>query len=108
MLLEKLNHYLQIWKLSNPQPLAQTHTSDVYTVTFNGETVVLKILNEMGIVDESGGAVALTCFNGKGAVRLLRHDSGAQLLEYVGGTDLVPMVEAGKDEEATIIIADVL
>jgi streptomycin 6-kinase len=103
-----LKHYLQRWKLSNPQPLAQTNTSDVYTVDFNGATVVLKILNEIGIADEGGGAVALSCFNGKGAVRLLHHDNGAHLLEYVGGTDLVPMVQEGNDEQATLIIADVL
>jgi streptomycin 6-kinase len=103
-----LKHYLQLWELSNPQPLAQTNTSDVYTVDFNGATVVLKILNETGITDEGGGAVALSCFNGNGAVRLLHHDNGVHLLEYVGGTDLVSMVAEGNDEQATLIIGDVL
>jgi streptomycin 6-kinase len=105
---EKLHYYLQTWGLTNAQPLAQTNTSHVYTVDFKGETVVLKILNDVGMADEQGGAVALNCFNGNGAVRLLHHDSGAQLLEYVGGSDLVPMVQKGGDEQATLIIGDVL
>jgi streptomycin 6-kinase len=105
---EKLNHYLQLWQLSNAQPLAQTNTSDVYTVDYNGEKAALKILNETGIHDESGGAVALHCFNGQGAVKLLRHDTGAHLLEFVGGTDLVAMVREGHDEQAAAIIGDVL
>lgn len=105
---EKLNDYLQRWGLSNAESLAQTATSNVYKVIFNGEQAVLKILTPIGVADEQGGAVALNCFDGQGAVKLLRHDEGAHLLEFVGGTDLVSMVHNGNDEQATMIIADVL
>lgn len=108
MMSTRLNYYLQCWGLFNAQLVDQTNTSHIYTVDFNGERVVLKILTDIGMADEQGGAVALRCFNGKGAVRLLRHDTGAHLLEYVGGTDLVPMVDEGNDEQATVIIADIL
>ena len=39
-----LDHYLKIWNLSDPQPLAETVTSQLYTVTAESERVVLKLL----------------------------------------------------------------
>jgi streptomycin 6-kinase len=103
-----LTHYLRVWELRDPQLLAQTATSDVYAVQSNGTTVVLKALTPIGVADEQQGARALQCFDGRGAVRLWRHDDGAQLLEYVGGEDLIPMVKRGEDQQATAIIAEVL
>lgn len=100
----KLNDYLSEWKLSNPQLVAQTLTSHIYTVVHEGETVVLKLLSSAE-VDEQRGALALRYFDGHGAVRLLRFDDGAQLMEYAPGAALVTLVEQGKDEEATRIIA---
>ena len=38
-----LNHYLQAWNLSDPQPLTETPTSHLYIVTRAGERVVLKL-----------------------------------------------------------------
>lgn len=105
---DKLNHYLQKWRLSNPHLLAQTATSHVYTVEWNGETVVLKLLTPIGVHDEHAGAIALDCWDGNGAVRLFQHDDEAHLMEYIDGTDLLPMVENGDDEQATIIIAETL
>jgi streptomycin 6-kinase len=104
----ELKHYLTAWQLSDPQPLAQTSTSHVYTVQHAGKTVVLKLLTPLGVKDESSGAVALRHFDGHGAVRLLHSDTGAHLLEYANGDDLIPMVARGQDEAATVIIADVL
>lgn len=104
---DKLKHYLSAWNLSEPQPLAQTATSHVYTVTFEGARVVLKILTPIGH-EERSGAIALRCFNGHGAVTLYREDDGAHLLEYVEGDDLVGMVKSGQDDRATAIIGDVL
>jgi streptomycin 6-kinase len=104
---EKLNHYLKTWDLANPQLLAETATSHVYTVTSNGATAVLKLLTPIGS-EERSGAVALRLFDGRGAVRLLRADDQAHLLEYAEGGDLVPLVQSGQDEKATEIIAGVL
>lgn len=58
--------------------------------------------------EEREGAIALEHFNGRGAVRLLRHDLNAHLLEYADGDDLVDMVKRGDDAQAARIIADVL
>ena len=104
---KKLNYYLTAWNLSNPQLLTQTMTSHIYTVTYETETVILKLLSPSE-TDEQRGAVALRCFDGHGAVRLLRYDEGAQLMEYAAGDELVTLVERGEDENATHIIAQVI
>ena len=82
-------------------------TSHIYTVTHKTETVILKLLAAFE-VDEQRGVLALSHFNGHGAVRLIRHDDGAQLLEYATGDELVTLVERGEDEKATSIIAQVI
>jgi len=102
-----LQYYLDHWNLSDPQPLAETYTSFVYTVCQDGETAVLKLLKPVG-EEERSGALALRYFDGLGAIHLLRDDDGAHLLEYTPGDDLVPIVKAGQDEAATAIIARVL
>jgi streptomycin 6-kinase len=102
-----LEHYLEAWQLSEPRPLAQTPTSHVYTVRQNGTTVVLKLLTSYG-VEERVGALALRHFDGRGAVRLLRSDADAQLLEYADGDDLGGLVQNGQDAAATAIIGDVI
>jgi streptomycin 6-kinase len=107
MMTDQLNHYLQAWDLSDPQPLASTVTSNLYTVTLNGTRTVLKLLTPVGD-EERMGALALRYYDGRGAVRLLRNDDQAQLLEYAAGEDLTGMVRNGDDERATEIIADVL
>jgi streptomycin 6-kinase len=104
---EKLNEYLTAWDLSNPRLLSQTVTSHIYTVVHGGVIVVLKLLSSSE-VDEQRGALALRYFDGRGAVRLLRYDDGAQLIEYASGDALVTLVEHGEDEKATQIIAQVI
>jgi len=103
-----LSHYVREWDLSDPQPLAKTATSTVYTVTYQDERVVLKLLTPIGIDDEQSGAVALDYWNGSGAVKLLRHGLNAHLLEYAEGENLTTLVERGGDEQSTEIIAEVL
>jgi streptomycin 6-kinase len=103
-----LRHYLQTWKLSEAKFLASTATSHLYTVQRHGTTVVLKLLTTVGRQDEQGAAAALMWFAGQGAIRLLRHDDHALLLEYVAGDDLTTLVASGQDEAATHIIADVV
>ena len=104
---KKLKYYLNTWNLSNPQLLTQTVTSHIYTVTHDTETVILKLLSASE-TEEQRGAAALHYFGGHGAVRLLRHDDGAQLMEYAAGDELVTLVERGEDENATRIIAQVI
>ncbi len=105
--IEKLNNYLAAWDLSNPQFLEQTMTSRIYTVIHRNEKVILKLLSSSE-ADEQRGAFALRYFNGHGAVKLLRYDEGAQLMEYAVGDALVTLVERNEDENATRIIAQVI
>src|SRR5215831_20457984 len=79
-----LRHYMQTWRLAAPQHLTSTATSHVYTVQHHGDTVILKLLTPVGQEDEQGAAAALTWFASHGAIRLLRSDAHALLLEYVG------------------------
>jgi streptomycin 6-kinase len=102
-----LDHYLTAWSLRNPRPLAQTPTSSVYVVTLDRVEVVLKILSPYG-AEERPGAVALRHFDGNGAVRLLRSDDHAHLMEYAPGEEVAEWVKNGQDETATEIIADVI
>jgi streptomycin 6-kinase len=104
---DALTHYLDTWNLSDPQLLAETVTSKVYTVTTDGTQVILKILNPLE-TEEQNGAIALRYFGGRGTVRLLCYDDGAHLLEYADGEDLSAMARNGHDDQATAIIADVL
>jgi streptomycin 6-kinase len=103
----RLGGYLTAWHLSDPRPLARTATSDLYTVSWKGETVVLKLLTDHGW-EEQRGAAALRHFDGRGAVRLYRSDATAQLLEYAAGEELFAVVERGDDQGAVRIIAAVL
>lgn len=103
-----LNHYLRLWNLRDPELLAQTRTSHVYTVMRSGERVVLKLLTPIGVEDESGAVVALHHFDGHGAVRLLARDDRAHLLEYAGDEELARMVSRGDDLAAAVVIAGVL
>ena len=102
-----LHYYLDAWNLTNPHLLTQTPTSRIYTVAHADETVVLKLL-AASETKEQTGALALRYFAGRGAVRLLRYDAGAHLLEYAAGDELVTLVERGEDETATRIIAQVI
>jgi streptomycin 6-kinase len=104
---EHLNTYLTHWELSQPELLATTPTSHVYTVRKNGAAAVLKLLTPYGW-EERAGAVALRHWDGHGAIRLYEADENAQLVEYVEGDDLVTLVQRGDDAEATRIIAEVI
>lgn len=102
-----LEEYLTNWNLTDPQLLAQTPTSYVYTVLHEGEQRVLKLLTAYGW-EERSGAVALRHWNGQGAIHVYEFDQNAQLLEYASGDELVTLVERGDDAQATHIIAGVL
>ena len=105
---DTLNHYLRLWNLRDPEPLAHSPRGTVYTAYQNTEKVVLKLFTPIGAEDEADGAVTLCYFDGYGAVRLLAHDERAHLLEYAGDEELAQMVSRGDDLAAAAIIAGVL
>lgn len=105
---DNLARYLDQWMLEAPRPLAHTPTADVYIVSWEAGDAVLKILTPLGQKDEADGTTALRYFAGDGAVRLLREDTGACLLEYAAGESLLQTVKAGRDDAAAEIIGQVL
>lgn len=104
---ERLNKYMAKWQLSDVVHYDETHTSQIYVVTYQEKPAILKLLHP-DETEEQRGAIALRYFNGHGAVQLYRSDQGAQLLEYAFGTELAALVRKGQDEEATHILADVI
>lgn len=96
------------WALGPLTPLATTATGALFRTEKDGAPAVLKILTETGAADERGAPVFLSACNGAGAVRLLAHDDGAQLLEYCDGPSLRSLVEQGRDEAAAAILCDCL
>ncbi|MGE0631956.1 MAG: aminoglycoside phosphotransferase family protein [Pseudobdellovibrionaceae bacterium] len=108
MTANSLEQYVSKWKLSDPQLLTKTFTSDVYKVKHEGDFAVLKILNEKGQEFEARGALVLKCFNGNGSARLIDFDQGAHLMEFIDGPTLKGLVIEKKDDEAIEIISEVI
>lgn len=103
-----LKFYCEQWALSGHHLIASTPTSQIFLVSREGQSAVLKVFTEKGRQFESKGALVLRIFAGNGAVKLLEADEGAHLLEFVGGESLRPLVMAGRDDFATQIAAEVL
>jgi streptomycin 6-kinase len=82
-----MHSYIEKWDLHDPDVMPETRTSKLCRVVqgVNGEKAVLKFLKPLGIADEANGARILDYYNGVGAVRVIRYDEGAHLLEYADG-----------------------
>jgi len=73
----------------------------------HGEPVVLKVVKAPG--DEWRCGEVVSAFGGRGMVRALEHVDGAALFErVVPGTELVELTRRGRDDEATLVLADVI
>jgi streptomycin 6-kinase len=96
--------YKSLWALSNLTPIAKTITSNLYKADRDDTIVVLKVLTPLGMSDEAPGALFLEWLDGDGAVRILRHDAGAHLLEYLPG----PTLKSRPDREAATVMADLI
>jgi len=104
----ELNAYCSKWSLKEATLLTSTSTSVLYRVLFNEQNAILKIFSEKGKQSESNGSIVLLYFEGNGAVRLLRNDAGAQLLEHADGQQLKALVVGGQDAAATEIMSQVM
>ena len=72
----------------------------------NGDSVVLKVSS---FSDEMNSGTVLRAFQGAGTVRVLQSDHGAVLLERLDpATELVEIVRADRDDEATHILASTI
>lgn len=105
----KAQTYAITWELSNVVPLARTTMGLLQRVTCaDGTFAVLKTLSEIGLREEGTAPLVLKAFAGSGAVRVLRSDNGAHLLEYCSGPRLLDL-ESGYDDDVAIpILADVV
>ncbi len=94
------------WRLRPDGDPSTTTTSRLIPVrTEDGTAAMLKIAHEP---EEARGAALLTALDGRGAVRVLRRDHQALLMERaMGRRDLVSMVRSGEDDAATRIVCDV-
>lgn len=69
--------------------------------------VVLKVVHTAD--DEKNGGAVAAAFDGHGMVRVLEHLPGAVLMEELRpATPLVDLVNAGQDDEATMVLAEVI
>jgi streptomycin 6-kinase len=109
-----LDPFVRLWGLSldgvpslpggrEPYPGA----GEVAFVRRDGRPLVLKLLPKGG--DEWRSGAALAHWEGRGAARLAEQAPGAVLIERaVPGDELAQMVAAGRDEEATRVLCDVM
>ena len=72
----------------------------------NGNPVILKVGS---LSDEMNSGTVLDAFQGAGTVKVHKSDHGAVLLERLDpATELVELVRAGRDDEATHILANTI
>jgi len=84
-----------------------SETSALVFGTSAGRPVVLKVTRGDG--DEWRSGEIASAFGGRGVVQVYEHVDGAALLErLVPGTPLVSLVLAGRDDEATDVLAALL
>ncbi|GAA1804582.1 aminoglycoside phosphotransferase family protein [Agromyces neolithicus] len=95
--------WLRRWRLRPDADPVTTASSTLIPVrTEHGEPAMLKLAQTD---EEARGADLLVALDGRGAARVLEREGPAVLIERAtGDRDLVRMVEAGHDDEATRII----
>lgn len=95
--------WLRRWRLRLVGDLHTTSSSTLMPVlTEEGAAAMLKIAHTE---EEERGGELLAALDGHGAARVLRRDGEAALIERATGPgDLVQLVRAGRDDEATRII----
>lgn len=108
MMTYKFSNYESRWKLSEPTLLASTLTSFIYKVKYQKTDAILKIFTDKGQKSETKGALALSCFAGKGALHLLNADADAYLIEYLDGQSLKNITTYENDKRITEIICEVV
>lgn len=104
---KELKDIENLWQLQHMQPYATTFSSHIYLAQYQGTPVTLKFIKPES--DEHHSPEILRYFGGKGAAKLLQSQENALLLEYLDSElSLKELVEQGKDDEATHIIASVI
>ena len=98
--------YLVRWSLVADGDEIVTRAARLLPVRQADEAAMLRIATHP---EAKGGDVLLTWWDGEGAVRVLEADGDALLLERAeGDRSLVEFARSGRDDEATLIICDVI
>lgn len=101
-----LVRWLGRWDLVPDGAPIETPTSVLLPVRRRGEPAMLKVAREE---EERRGGCLMAWWNGEGAARVLAYDDPAILLERLDGQrSLAALVAAGRDDEASRILCDVL
>lgn len=98
--------FLQRWNLASAGESFETPTSWLEPVSLGSERAMLKVYKPTS--DEHGAAELLSWYGGDGAVRVLRSDHAAILLEWAGTQDLAMVPGTAADDEAAEILAQVV
>jgi streptomycin 6-kinase len=100
------NVFIDRWGLVPDGDSILTRSSRLLPVRRGNEPAMLKIAVEP---EEKWGAGLMIWWNGIGAARVIEHDDDAVLLERATGCrSLADMASHGKDDEASLIICDVV
>ena len=105
-LIVRFNERARAWRVTVENSF-ESESSLIGVGRQSDRAVVLKIVKRPG--DEWNSGRMLEAFDGQGMARVYEHIEGALLLERLApATSLSTLVVAGRDEEATSIIADVI
>jgi streptomycin 6-kinase len=103
---ERLEARARAWRVAIDE-ICETATSLLAYGRRGAVPVVLKLIKQPG--DEWNAGKVLSAFEGRGVVRVYEYAGGAMLLErLVPGTPLVELSLAGRDDEATDVLAEVI
>ena len=104
IILEPLHHYIAIWHLTPDGVSLETPQSWLLPVQHAGAPAILKVRTPSS--DETLTAAMLDYYAGLGAVRAIKSDGDAVLMERARGTrSLWAMATGGEDDAAAEILA---
>ena len=105
-LYDRVQQVARDWRLSIEESF-ETETSVVSFVTRDNQSLILKVIKREN--DEWRSGEVLNAFAANGFARVFEHTGGAMLLERLQpGNSLADLSLAGRDEEATEILAAVI
>lgn len=96
------------WALTSPSVVTETATSVIYRATAAHGPAALKLLKPGAGDDEARGGAMLEWFGGHGAARVFGLAPDAVLMEWLDGETLGDVARAGRDDAATLVLADVV
>lgn len=104
-----LNKALIRWSLSRATLIAESPASWVYRVEQDGRNpAALKQLKPEAGDEEQRGTALLAWYGGEGAATVFDSMGGVVFMEWLDGSTLGEAARGGRDEEATVALAEVV